>query len=183
MKQGLAVYSDACTRAAARAATDDWELVGMNDVFRQHIEALHPSFETLMLCPSFTFGTMPKQLPKAGIYLFSEGLNHLYVGRSNFIRRRLQQQCRISSGHNSAPFAFRLAREQCKLPKATYRKEGSREQVSQVAFFVPVFRAAKQRICEMQVRVVEEPEPMRQALLEMYVALSLSTPYNDFDNH
>jgi hypothetical protein len=28
-----------------------------------------------------------------------------------------------------------------------------------------------------------EPEPMRQALLEMYVSVSLGTPHNNFDNH
>jgi hypothetical protein len=35
----------------------------------------------------------------------------------------------------------------------------------------------------MDVRVVEETEPLRQALLEMYVAVSLNTPHNDFDFH
>lgn len=155
----------------------------MNDAFRQHIEALHPSFEALMMCPPFMFGTMPRQLPEAGVYLFSEGLHHLYVGRSNNIRRRLQQHCRISSGHNTSPIAFRLAREQGKLPKATYRKEGSRQHLSQDEVFIQLFRTAKQRLCEMQIRVVGEREPMRQALLEMYVAVSLSTQYNDFDNH
>ena len=36
---------------------------------------------------------------------------------------------------------------------------------------------------EMHVRYVYEPDPMRQALLEMYVSVSLGTPHNDFDNH
>ena len=35
----------------------------------------------------------------------------------------------------------------------------------------------------MNVRVVEETDPFRQALLEMYVSVSLVTPHNDFDNH
>lgn len=35
----------------------------------------------------------------------------------------------------------------------------------------------------MDVRYVSEPDPMRQALLEMYVSVSLQTPHNDFDNH
>ncbi len=35
----------------------------------------------------------------------------------------------------------------------------------------------------MQVRYVEERDPLRQALLEIYVALVLKTPYNDFNTH
>lgn len=35
----------------------------------------------------------------------------------------------------------------------------------------------------MQLRYVEEPDPLRQALLEMYIAFVLRTPYNDFNNH
>jgi len=35
----------------------------------------------------------------------------------------------------------------------------------------------------MDVRVVEESNPLRQALLEMYIAIVLNAPYNDFDNH
>jgi hypothetical protein len=35
----------------------------------------------------------------------------------------------------------------------------------------------------MGYRYVEEPNPTRQALLEMYCAIALGTPYNDFDTH
>ena len=34
-----------------------------------------------------------------------------------------------------------------------------------------------------EIRVVEEAAPLRQALLEMYVAIALDAKYNDFDNH
>jgi len=51
----------------------------------------------------------------------------------------------------------------------------------------PAFRAAfdqaKTRIREMDVRFVEVANPVRQALLEIYVAVSLRTPYNDFRTH
>jgi hypothetical protein len=33
------------------------------------------------------------------------------------------------------------------------------------------------------IRYVEEAEPNRQALLEIYVAVALDTPFNDFKNH
>jgi hypothetical protein len=35
----------------------------------------------------------------------------------------------------------------------------------------------------MDLRFVEESDPTRQALLEIYAATILKTPYNDFENH
>ena len=35
----------------------------------------------------------------------------------------------------------------------------------------------------MQVRYVQEADPLRQALLEIYAAVVLATPYNDFNTH
>ena len=49
--------------------------------------------------------------------------------------------------------------------------------------FRSAFEAQKARLREMDIRVVEEADPSRQALLEMYVSIALGTPYNDFANH
>ena len=155
----------------------------MNEQFRQHIESLHPSFEVLLSSAPFQFASLPKSLPKAGVYLFSDGEQHLYVGRTNSIRKRLQQHCRPGSSHNSAPFAFRLARETRKVPKATYKIQGSRAHLLQAPDFALAFTDAKARLRAMNIRVVEECNPLRQALLEMYVAVALAATYNDFDNH
>ncbi len=35
----------------------------------------------------------------------------------------------------------------------------------------------------MDIRYVEETDPIKQALLEIYTATALRTPYNDFENH
>ncbi len=35
----------------------------------------------------------------------------------------------------------------------------------------------------MEYRYVEEPDQNRQALLEIYCAIVLDTPYNDFGTH
>jgi hypothetical protein len=155
----------------------------MNEQFYQHIESLHPSFEGLLSSVPFQFASLPKALPKAGIYLFSNGEQHLYVGRTNSIRKRLQQHCRSGSSHNSAPFAFRLARETRKVPQATYKPQGSRKDLLQDPDFALAFTDAKAQLRTMNIRVVEESNPLRQALLEMYVAIALAAPYNDFDNH
>ena len=83
----------------------------MNDAFRQHVESLHPSFERLMAMRPVKVYALPKEMPKRGIYLFSDGDSHLYVGRTNRLRKRLSEHCRKGSTHNSASFAFLLARE------------------------------------------------------------------------
>jgi hypothetical protein len=49
--------------------------------------------------------------------------------------------------------------------------------------FGPAFIRAKARLAELDLRFVEEADPVRQALLEIYVAVVLETPYNDFENH
>ena len=85
--------------------------------------------------------------------------------------------------HKQAAFAFRLAREITGYLKATYKTEGSRDQLIQDPQFAAAFVAAKQRIRNMDLSFVEEANPLRQAVLEMYVSVALSTPYNDFDNH
>lgn len=155
----------------------------MNEQFKQYVESLHPSLVRLLESPAFTFDALPKDLPKAGIYLFTEGNSHLYVGRTNGLRKRIQQHCRPGSGHNSAPFAFRLAREVHGVKNATYKPEGSRASLIQNDAFAKAFLRSKERLRMMHVRVVEETNPLKQALLEMYVAIELEAQYNDFDNH
>jgi hypothetical protein len=155
----------------------------MNDTFRSFIESLEPSYQLLMNMSPVTVAKLPSDVPASGIYLFSEGDQHLYVGRTNSIRRRLQNHCRPSSGHNSATFAFRLARQITGQTTPTYTENGSRSFLEADPVFRPVFTAQKERVRNMSVRYVSEPEPMRQALLEMYVSVSLQTPHNDFDNH
>jgi hypothetical protein len=45
------------------------------------------------------------------------------------------------------------------------------------------FESAKERIRQMDYRYVEEANQYRQALLEIYCAVVLQTPYNDFGTH
>lgn len=155
----------------------------MNDHFRELIADLEPCFQRLMAMEPVKAATLPRGMPTAGVYVFSEGGRHLYVGRTNRLRARLQQHCRPSSGHGTAPFAFRLAREQTGQTTPSYRREGSRQALEQAPEVAEAFSAAKARVREMDVRYVAEADPVRQALLEIYVAVALHTPYNDFDTH
>ena len=45
------------------------------------------------------------------------------------------------------------------------------------------FETAKARVRAMEFRAVEERDQTRQALLEIYCAIALQTPYNNFGNH
>lgn len=155
----------------------------MHEVFKGYIDSLEPSFQRLINMKPLTVATLPKEMPQAGIYLFSEAGENLYVGRTNTIKKRLQNHCRPSSGHNSATFAFRLARHITGVTQATYTVKGSRQELERDPIFSPIFIDQKLRVRNMNVQFVSEQEPMRQALLEMYVSVSLGTPHNDFDNH
>ena len=124
--------------------------------------------------------TLPPSIPKSGVYLFSEGARHLYIGRSRNIRQRLGLHV---GGPAGASFAFKLARQTCGRPKATYVKKGSRSDLMTMPKFTEAFVAAKLRIRAMDIRFVEEADSNRQALLEIYATLSLGTPYNDFETH
>lgn len=156
----------------------------MHDAFREYVEALHPSFERLIGMSPVTIKTLPRRnAPLQCVYLFSEGAQHLYVGRTRHLRQRLRQHSIPASQHNQAVFAFRLAREATGRLVAAYSAEGSRAALCTDADFNEAFTKAKERVRSMDVRYVEETDPLRQALLEIYVSIVLKTPYNDWNTH
>jgi hypothetical protein len=152
----------------------------VNEIFRQHVEQLHDKFEALLRMDPVTLSVLPRGLPGSGIYLFSEGPKHLYVGRSKRLRDRLRYHC---GSAEDAPFAFKLAREQTGNTKASYAPTGSRKSLLADPAFRAAFQTAKERIRKMDIRFVAEPDTNRQALLEIYATIALAAPYNDFDTH
>jgi hypothetical protein len=157
--------------------------MNLHPSFVHVVESLQPSFERLLAQTPMKPVKLAAGLPSAGVYLFTEGAQHLYVGRSNNLRRRMQRHGSPGATYKQAAFAFRLAREVTGRLKATYKTEGSRAHLIQDEAFALAFTHAKQRIRTMDLRFVEEVDPLRQAVLEMYVAVALGTPYNDFDTH
>jgi predicted GIY-YIG superfamily endonuclease len=157
----------------------------MDPKFASLLEELDPKHQALLAAEGYNYDLLPpsREMPERGIYLFTEKGRHLYVGRTNRIRKRLSAHCRPSSSHNAATFAFRIARKQTGNIVATYRTRGSREMLLQDPAFSAAFTSAKERLRAMEIRFVKEVDPVRQALLEIYVATVLKTPYNDFDNH
>ena len=118
-------------------------------------------------------------IPDQGIYVFydDKGLP-LYVGRSDRMRKRLLMHGRPSAGHESATFAFMLAREDMGNPGTKSRKELQVDKEFSKRYFVK-----KEEVSKMKVRVIEIIDPAEQALFEIYAALELQTPYNVWENH
>ena len=155
--------------------------VYMNDKFHSLISELHNKCEALMAMPPVTVDTAPMHTPQGGIYLFSAGDEHLYVGRTKRnIRDRLKDHV---STADDCPFAWHLARESTSQQKASYRRECSRSHLLSLPAFKRAYEDAKRRIRSMHVRYVGEPEPLRQALLEIDVAVATNAKHNDFDTH
>lgn len=155
----------------------------MNHQFSEVTKNLDSLYNQLLTMPPVTAGSLPKTMPKRGIYLFSESDHHLYVGRSNNIRGRIGRHCRSGATHRMAAFAFRLARESTGFLKATYKKEGSRKALMDNPEFSNAFSKAKERIRMMDLRFIEVDDPIQQAIFEIYVSVASQTPYNDFDTH
>jgi hypothetical protein len=151
--------------------------------FREYVETLQPSFERLVGVRPVKIRDLRPPLPTGCVYLFSENGRALYVGRTNKFRQRMRQHSIDGASHNQAVFAFRMARSETGHTAATYSKEGSRSALLGDPVFAQAFKNAKARIREMDLRYVEETDPLRQALLEIYVALALATPFNDFETH
>lgn len=95
----------------------------------------------------------------------------------------MRQHSISAAQHNQAVFAFKLAREATGRTEATYKVQGSRAALCADPIFSAAFTGAKRRVCGMDLRFIEEPDPLRQTLLEIYTAFVLRTPYNDFDTH
>jgi hypothetical protein len=150
--------------------------------FDEHVARLPALLRQLLDCQPYRYDHIPRDLPRAGIYLFSEGATHLYVGRTGRLRQRLANHCTESSGVNTAAFATLLAR-QATDTVATYRAGEGRDRLLQDPAFAAAFRAAKARLRACDIRHVAIEDSVDQALFEIYAALALQTAHNTFHNH
>jgi excinuclease UvrABC nuclease subunit len=89
----------------------------MNERFQQRMKTVIAKFDELKKMQPLKRDFLPHVAADSGVYLFSDGTVHYYVGRSRDVRERILQHSRPSV--LDAPFAFRRAREILKLP-ATY---------------------------------------------------------------
>lgn len=157
------------------------EEIHMNGEFKELIDMLPFFMDKLVntvLMPWIDLG----ELPKKGIYVFYENNQPIYVGRTNRMRDRIKQHGRPSSTHNSAPFAFNLAKRAA-LEKGI-NIDKPRNLLENDPNFMKLFLEAKNRVSRMSVRVIEIDNQITQTIFEVYASIALrTTEYNSFDNH
>lgn len=121
-----------------------------------------------------------------GIYIFYENNKAIYVGRSNRIKKRLQEHGNAISTHYSASFAFILAKHEAKemnILKHDIGKNKTRAELEKDVQFNPLFINQKKRVADMQFRVIGINDANFQAIFEIYASMKLDTLHNTFDNH
>jgi predicted GIY-YIG superfamily endonuclease len=149
----------------------------MHEKFQPYVEELESKLQQLLSMKPKTPLTLPRRMPQMGVYLFSEEDKHLYVGRTRRLKQRIKEQANILG----APFGFRLAREETGFVTATYMRKGSRDDLFLKPEFAKALEDAQKRIRNMNVQYVEVTDPIKQTLLEVYVAVVLETPHNKFE--
>lgn len=151
----------------------------MHPRFTKKIDLLLPLFDELTgMKPKF-MADLPVRPKISGVYLFSEGKKHWYVGRSRNIRDRLAQHRGLRASDNHASFAFLLARD-----KAGFvRGQHTRQEFTAMPEFKECFDGAKRQIAVMDFRFVKIEDAVSQAVLEAYCAIVLKTEYNSFEMH
>jgi hypothetical protein len=158
-----------------------WDGGCMDPRFAGLVETLAPKLERLVAMDPLQYGQLPLNMPEKGVYLFSAGRKHLYIGRSNGLRKHYYRHFQSRYG---ATFAFLLARKETGRFQRSYKKGvDSREGLMADPTFNAAIIAAKLKMRDMNYRYVEEPDQVRQALLEIYCAVVLKTPFNDFGTH
>jgi hypothetical protein len=166
----------------------------MNEPVGSHNTEIDPRFATIIAPLPALFsrlvnskpvkvGSVPRNASDRCVYLMSESGIPLYVGRTRRLRQRMRNHSNASSQHNQAVFAFRLACESLSKGPRTYSGIGTRRALAENPEFSRVFGLSKTRVREMELRYVEVTDPLHQTLLEIYAAIVLQTPYNDFDTH
>ena len=115
--------------------------------------------------------------PQHGIYVFYENGEPIYVGRSNKMRRRIQEHGADSSDWHSATFALKLLREALNYPKGKAEdiaKDNKEE-----------YRRQRERVRAMTFRAVSITDQLEQTLFETYtiIEMGIASKYNDFETH
>ncbi|MFH1632312.1 MAG: GIY-YIG nuclease family protein [bacterium] len=151
----------------------------MNKKFKSYIDQMPTLAKEFDRCQLVIWGDR-KDLPDAGgIYVLYENGKPIYVGRTRNFKRRLREHGSKSSGHNSAPFAFNLARE-----KYTKEHKLPRVELEKLPEFREEFEIAKERVRNMRYKIVTVEDPIAQHMFEVYLSFELHTEkYNDFDTH
>jgi hypothetical protein len=155
------------------------EALTMNERFQKIIDTFPTLMDRLNNSPFITKNEF-SNVPKKGIYVFYENNLPIYVGRTNRMRNRLKEHCQQSSGHESATFAFNLAKEKAKDTLINLSQR--RKDLQKDPLFSRIYTEEKERVSIMKIKVIEIEDPIVQTLFEVYAHLELKTK-NDFKTH
>lgn len=152
---------------------------------RAHIQAviagLPRQLEALEACAPRLRSELPPGSKMPAIYLLSDEQGHQYVGRTRDLRRRLADHMNPANDRYSATFAFRRALKEAEDQGMDVDQR--RAVIERDPVFQGIFAAQKLRVAAMQVRYLEVPDDIEQAILEVYAAERLATPWNVFRTH
>lgn len=118
-----------------------------------------------------------------GIYAFYENARPIYVGRADNIKKRISGHCLPGSSHNSANFAFNLAR--IEFEEKLTESIAGRKALIEHPDFGDTFSKFKKQLSASKIRCIKIQNDIIQTMFEPYLALKLKTyPINNnFDNH
>jgi hypothetical protein len=156
----------------------------MKGKFNEIISKFPKMLENLKNCQSLSRDELESLSGKQGIYVFYENGIPMYVGRSgrkDRFKKRIQEHSRPSSTHSSATFAFILAKEDS--IEHGINTDKSRDDLEKEPEFAELYKNAKDRVSKMKLKVIEIDDPIEQTLFEVYAALELNTPYNEWGTH
>lgn len=152
------------------------------DVFEHVVAEMEPLLDRLLAAPATPVSERASIPKAAGVYLFSEGTEAIYVGQTRNLRQRLRDHTNPLSRENQASFAFLVAKVEAE--KADIDVERTRKILEADEEFAEHFREAKGQVSQMAVRFIELPGPIERTLLEVYAALALDTlVFNSFETH
>jgi len=155
-----------------RHMTDEC-FAALKPLFQHHID-------DLLKAPA-SVGGLPKQ---KGLYALSENGTYLYVGMTKNLRNRWQMH--RYGDTSAASFAVKLARDSIEKKGGwegrKYTPADGLKALRANKEFRDAFEAARERIRRMDMRFLEwgDGDDGDLAVLEIFAAHALKTPYNDF---
>jgi hypothetical protein len=97
-------------------------MLDMDESFRPFLENLQPKLDRLLSMEPLSKGLFQNIVVRSGVYILIEGSNHLFVGRSNNIRKKYMQHIgyrmsqSLAFAHRGSPFASSAIRKSVDLP-------------------------------------------------------------------
>ncbi|MEZ5039740.1 MAG: hypothetical protein R2828_07610 [Saprospiraceae bacterium] len=112
-----------------------------------------------------------------GLYVFLHNKVPLYIGISQKVANRIQQHIKGHT-HFQATFAFRIALDNYQVEHGVVY-DGQRAAFDFKKYVPPV----QAFLTQQQVAVLPIDNPTELYLFEVYCAMQLGTPYNEFKTH